>query len=316
MKIKIRRRAFIATMGAAVAATVPAGTGQLLAQQPRPPQSSGSRKRSDQRSKPVKRLVVMGESNAYGMSASSPRNEWVQVLGNCIREFQEEPLRVFNNAIPSNVISPDAPGYEKGDDFATSPSALERFREHMIEYRPDMAVYAYGLNDSRCGHALESFMRAYRTIVAETRKALPEALLVLVGPYWNVQYDAELWRRLGLANKNGPSKFERAGDDLVLAYNEAIAELASETGAIFVDLYSLLEGSPWLITGDACHFNDIGQRIIGQTVFCQVAAHCSFLAEKSRKTEKELRSNIWTTGGTEALPQVIQRWRRPGNWKR
>ncbi len=71
----------------------------------------------------------------------------MQVLGSRIREFQEGPVRLFNNAIPANVISPDAPGYEAGDAYATSPSALERFEEDMISYRPDMAVYAYGLND-------------------------------------------------------------------------------------------------------------------------------------------------------------------------
>ena len=155
----------------------------------------------------------MGESNAYGMNASSPRNEWVQVLGDCIREFQDEPVRVFNNAIPANVISPDAPGYAKDSNPGTAPSALERFEEHMIAYRPDMAVYAYGLNDSRCGHSLESFMRAYRTIVSKTKKALPDVLLVLVGPYWVVQYDVEMWRQLGRETKSGPGHFGRAGDD-------------------------------------------------------------------------------------------------------
>ena len=65
--------------------------------------------RTDKRSKPVRRLVVMGESNAYGMNACCAQNEWVQVLGNHIRECQGSPLRIFNNAIPSNVISPMPP---------------------------------------------------------------------------------------------------------------------------------------------------------------------------------------------------------------
>ena len=268
------------------------------------------------RSEPVSRIVVMGESNAYGMNASSSRNEWVQVLGDCIREFQDAPVRVFNNAIPSNVISPNAPGYAKEHNPGTAPSAIERFEEHMIAYRPDMAVYAYGLNDSRCGHALESFMRAYRVIVSKTKKELPEALLVLVGPYWNLQYDAEMWRQMDNEKKRGFGKFGRVGDDLVLAYNKAIAELASEAGAVFVDVYDLLEGSPWLLTSDACHFNDIGQRMIGLSIFCQVAAQCSFLARKSRRMENELHADISTTGGTQALPNVIQAWRQVKDWKK
>lgn len=269
--------------------------------------------RSDCRSEPVRRMVVMGESNAYGMTAVSPRNEWVQVLGDGIREFQDEPVRVFNNSIPANVISPDAPGYVVGDGNMTSPSALERFEEDMISYRPDMAVYAYGLNDSRCGHAVESFIRAYREIVSKTRESLPNALVVLVGPYWNLQYDARAWANPMYKGRFG--KFGLPGDELVLAYNSAIAQLASETGSLFVDVYRVLEGASWLLTTDGCHFNDIGQRIIGLTVLCQVAAHCSFLSHRSRRMEEEMGMGTWNTGGTEALPQVIQTWRRLDRWK-
>ena len=118
----------------------------------------------DYRSAAVRRLVVMGESNAYGMCAGDPLNEWVQVLAFLIRRFQDGPLRVFNNSIPSNVISPRAPGYDAKHIYGTAPSALERFKEDTIDYRPDMAVYAYGLNDSRCGHALESFIEDYEKI--------------------------------------------------------------------------------------------------------------------------------------------------------
>jgi lysophospholipase L1-like esterase len=256
----------------------------------------------------------MGESNAYGMSATSPGNEWVQVLGQCIRECQDEPVRVFNNAIPANVISPDAPGYVAGDQYRTSPSALERFEQDMIAYRPDLAVYAYGLNDSRCGHDLDSFMRAYETIVAKTREQLPEALLVLVGPYWNLQYDLEAWQRIDRTGWFG--RFNRAGDDLVLAYNAAIGALAERTEAIFVDVYHVLAGVDWLLTADACHFNDLGQRLIGLTVFCQLATRCSFVARKSSRMERELDGGIWNTGGTGALPHVIETWRQVDTWQK
>ena len=137
------------------------------------------------------------------------------MLANGIRRVQSEPVRVFNNAIPANVIGPDAPGDEQGR-FGVWPSAIERFERDMLAYAPDMAVYAYGLNDSRCGHAVESFMTAYRTIVGRTREALPDALIVLVGPYWNLQYDAETWGTPKYRNWIF-GKFDRAGDDLVTA---------------------------------------------------------------------------------------------------
>lgn len=265
--------------------------------------------RNDYRSEPIRRMVVMGESNAYGMNAVCAENEWVQTLGNQIRDLQDGPLRIFNHAIPSNVISPDAPGYTPGDAYRTSPSALERYEEDMISYNPDLAVFAYGLNDSRCGHSTESFMKAYRTIVLETRARCPDALILLAGPYWNPQYDPEAWE--ALEHQPDFHAFGRKGDDLVTAYNQAISDLAEEVGAVFVDLYSMLKGASWLIGHDACHFMDVGQRVIGMRIFCELAANCSFLSHSSKQMETELQASVQNTGGTNALPHVITTWRPP-----
>jgi hypothetical protein len=276
-----------------------------------------ARLRTDLRSKLVKRLVVMGESNAYGMSAGDPNNEWVQSLAHLIRCFQDAPLRVFNNSIPANVISQAASGYSARDVYGTAPSAIDRYENDMIAYQPDLAVYAYGLNDSRCGHSLNSFMQAYREIVVNTIKKLPEALTVLVGPYWNVQYNAELWADPKFEQiKVGFGKFALPGDELVLSYNKAIAAMAVETGAIFVDVYSLQEGAMWLMNGDACHFNDVGQSLIGMKVFMEIAARCSFVSRKSKRMEEELGLTIRNTGGTQALPHVINSWRKVDAWKK
>ena len=266
----------------------------------------------DLRSDPVRRMVVMGESNAYGMSAGDPLNEWVQALAFLIRRFQDGPLRVFNNSIPANVISPDAPGYAAGHVYGTAPSAWERFEEDMIAYEPDLAVYAYGLNDSRCGHTLDSFLRAFRHIVSQTRERLPEALTVLVGPYWNLQYDAETWAKHPARKRQG--KFNLPGDELVLAYNQAIAGLAEEYDAVFADVYSATEGAPWLLNDDTCHFNDVGQWLIGQTVFAALARHCSFVGAKSVRDAREAGFQVPTTGGTNALSHVIASWRKPETW--
>ncbi len=265
--------------------------------------------RNDYRSSPIRRMVVMGESNAFGMNAVCADHEWVQTLGRLIRETQQGPLRIYNHAIPSNVISPDAPGYSAGDAYRTSPSALERYQEDMIAYEPDLAVFAYGLNDSRCGHATESFMKAYRRIVEDTRVRCPDALVVLVGPYWNPQYDPEVWD--SLEHQPDFHAFGRKGDDLVCAYNQAIRDLARESGALFVDLYSMLEGASWLVGHDACHFMDVGQQVIGMRVFCELATNASFIAYRSKEMERELGAKTTNTGGTNALPEVIQTWRHP-----
>ena len=275
---------------------------------------NASRLRKDIRSKPIQRLVVMGDSISDGMAAGDPNNEWVQSLAGLIRRFQDWPLRVFNNAIPANVISPAAPGYDPKDVYGTAPSAIERYEQDMISYEPDLAVYVYGLNDARCGHSLNSFMRAYREIVVSTIKKLPDALVVLVGPSWTLQFDAQTWADPKYRGVFG--KFNLPGDALVTSYNEAIATMARETGALFIDVYSLLEGATWLLNADGCHINDVGQAMIGMKVFLETAARCSFLSLKSKRMEEELHLSIHNTGGTDALPYVIESWRKTDTWKK
>jgi len=50
--------------------------------------------RQDFRAAPVRRMVVMGESNAYGMCATDPENEWVQVVASLIRRHEDGYLQV------------------------------------------------------------------------------------------------------------------------------------------------------------------------------------------------------------------------------
>lgn len=269
--------------------------------------------RKDMRSEQVKRLVVMGESNAYGMNALDPGNEWVQVFASHIRKFQEAPLRVFNNSLPANVISPDAPGYNEESRDAIAPSAIERFEQDMISYKPDLALYAFGLNDSRCGHSTKSFVNAYRKILVKTRQSLPDALIVIVGPYWNVQYNVKAWADPEYRRDFGA--FDKSGDELVLSYNAELPKLAREINGIFVDVYSILENAIWLLTDDSCHFNDVGHTIIGQAIFNQVASQCSFVSARCQRFEKETKIQITTTGGTNALPNAINKWRPVNQWK-
>jgi lysophospholipase L1-like esterase len=270
--------------------------------------------KDDFRFKYIKRMVVMGESNAYGMSAGDPSNEWVQVLSSCIRKFQKAPIRVFNNSIPANVISPRAPGYDSKDLFGTSPSAIERYKDDMISYKPDLAVYAYGLNDSRCGHDVKSFIKDYEEIISETRKHLKESLIVLVGPYWNLQYDEELWRKK--KKKIDFGKFSNFGDKLVKIYNLEISKLAKRCNAIFVNIYEFLEGAYWLLSDDACHFHDTGQYIIGQIIFITIATNSSFLSKDSIMNARKAGFTIYNTGGTNALPNSINKWRKIDEWKK
>lgn len=258
----------------------------------------------DFRAKPIHRMVVIGESIAFGMTASDPRNEWVQTVANLLRDFQDVPLHVINNAIPANVISPRSPAYRNLSEYAR-PSALERYQKDLIDLNPDLAVIAYGLNDSRCGYEAEKFLDDLATIIKDTRQNT-EALIVLTSPYWNTQYNQKLWNSLDEIPDFGD--FSVTGDELVKEYITGIQKLASKYGCLFVDLYSPTEGCTWLLNKDRCHYNDVGQRMIGQLIFNKIVSNCSFTGLKSQRIEEEGDFNINNTGGTKGKGNIIASW--------
>jgi lysophospholipase L1-like esterase len=265
--------------------------------------------KEDLRSKPVNRMVVMGESNAFGMCASDPRNEWVQTVANLIRDFQDAPLHVLNNSIPANVISPRSPGHITLPDIG-KPSALERYVTDIIEHKPDLVILAYGLNDSRCGNPVKSFIGDLEKIVSDTKKKT-DALIVLLSPYWNTQYNETLWGKLEPKPEwaTGDYKiFAQTGRKLVWSYVVGIQELAAKYGCIFVDLYTPTENCIWLLHDDHCHYNDIGQRVLGMFVFNAIACACSFTSLKSTRLAREGDFGITNTGGTQGMSRMIKGW--------
>jgi lysophospholipase L1-like esterase len=265
--------------------------------------------KKDFRSTPVQKLVVIGESNAFGMCASDPRNEWVQTVAHLIRDFQDEPLHVLNNSIPANVISPRSPGHATLPDHG-KPSALERYETDLIGHQPDLAIIAYGLNDSRCGNPLEPFLEDLEKIVSDTVKRT-KSLVVLASPYWNTQYNAELWE--GLKEKpewatGEYSLFAQTGKDLVYSYVIGMKKLAEKYGCLFVDLFTPTEDCLWLMHNDQCHYNDVGQRVLGQLVFNAIACNCSFIGTKSARVGREGNFDIDSTGGTQGMSRMISGW--------
>ena len=264
--------------------------------------------KQDYRSEPVKKIVVMGESNAFGMCATEPRNEWVQVLANLIRDFQDEPLHVLNNSIPANVISPKSPGHAGLPDYG-KPSAIERYERDMIRHQPDIAVFAYGLNDSRCGYDAMSFLADLEYIVADTVKRT-SSLIVLASPCWNTQYDIELWESLPQkpAWVIDFSAFAVPGRDIAWSYVVGIRQLAEKFSCLFVDLFTPTEGCTWLLNSDQCHYNDAGHRVLGQLVFNAIACNCSFVGNKSRRIAAEGGFDVPNTGGAQGMSRMIGGW--------
>ncbi|MBN1292961.1 MAG: hypothetical protein JXB48_14060 [Candidatus Latescibacteria bacterium] len=265
--------------------------------------------KKDYRSKPVKKIVVIGESNAFGMCACDPRNEWVQTVANLIRDFQDEPLTVLNNAVPANVISQNSPGYATLPEHG-KPSALDRYYRDLIAYKPDLAIIAYGLNDSRCGYPAEDFLGDLEYIVADVTNRT-KALVVLTSPYWNTQYDEMLWNNLETKPEwatGDYSTFAVTGRNLVFSYVTGIQKIAEKYGCLFVDLFAPTEGCLWLLHDDQCHYSDVGHRVLGQLVFNTIACNCSWIGQKSRRIAREGDYDTSNTGGTNGMNRMIRGW--------
>jgi lysophospholipase L1-like esterase len=265
--------------------------------------------KKDYRSKPIGRLVAMGESNAFGMCSSDPRNEWVQTVANLIRDFQDEPIHVLNNSIPANVISTRSPGHAFLPDIG-KPSAIERYEEDLIAQKPDLALIAYGLNDSRCGNPLEAFIEDLEIIVSGVQEKT-DALIVLAGPYWNTQYDEEMWDSLDPKPEWAIDEyrvFAKTGRELVWSYVVGMGELAEKYGCVFVDLFTQTEGCYWLLHDDHCHYNDVGQKVLGLIVFNAIASSCSFIGGKSRRIADAGGFDTSNTGGTRGMSRMIEGW--------
>ena len=264
--------------------------------------------KKDYRDLPVRRLVLLGESNGFGMCAGDPRNEWIQVVANLVRDFQDEPLSVWNNSVPGCVIGPRSPGYP-GLPEGSLPSALERYEREVIDLEPDLAVLAFGLNDSRCGNPADAFVRDLEHIVTAV-KARTSALVVITSPYWNTQYNPALFKVHRPAWADDPTwkAFTREGDALVTSYVTEMRALAERQACLFVDLYHLTEDCLWLMNDDQCHFNDVGHRVMGQAVFSAIAANCSFIGKKSIRQAREAGWDTTNTGGTNAAARMVQSW--------
>jgi lysophospholipase L1-like esterase len=265
--------------------------------------------KKDYRSIPVRKLIVIGESNAFGMCASDPRNEWAQVVANLIRDFQDESLTILNNSIPANVISPRSPGHPTLPDYG-KPSAIERYEEDLIEHKPDLAIIAYGLNDSRCGNPVKPFLEDLERIVADTTEKT-DALLVLTSPYWNTQYYEEFWNSLKPKPEWADGEYEiftKTGRHLVWSYVTGIKGLAEKYGCLFVDLFTPTENCAWLMNDDQCHYSDVGQRVLGQIIFNAIACNCSFIGKKSMRIAREGNFDNTNTGGTHGMSRMIAGW--------
>ena len=225
------------------------------------------KRQKDLRSKPVKRVIALGESTTWGYSVSDTNKCWVNQVVRMLEEFQGIPIELINQGIGSNVLTTECPAYE----FSAKPSALERVKEELIEHSPDMIFLSYGLNDSRGGTPPEVFRRAYQTLIDRIRSSI-QPTIVLVNTYYMHEI---LYQRC--------KHWEESSYNLTDVYNLVIQQIAEKNSVILADVYAAEYGVDWIIDQDHCHPNDLGHRIIANRIFEAIVRNCSFVARQMPK---------------------------------
>jgi lysophospholipase L1-like esterase len=245
---------------------------------------------------PFRRMVVLGDSIAYGMCATEPRHEWAQVAANLLRDFQDGELVVLNRGLPAGVISPRCPGYAE----SAKPSLMERYRRHCIDLRPDLVVIAEGLNDLRSGMPVAEYVADLEHIVGDIRDQTG-ALIVLLGIYHQTYG----------VGANDPAVYptwSRWTHEIAAAYEHSIRLVADSFDAVFVDTLRIMGGADWLLHIDACHLNDLGHVLVGNGVFEAIARHTRSLADPVFRTIEERDVSILNTGGADADDEIRGLW--------
>ena len=244
-------------------------TGEPTATKPGEPAPQPAKR--DYWSKPFRVAVALGESTTAGGTATGRELTWVSLLANLINEAQLEPVRMINSGIGANVISRRSPEYESSG----KPSAMERYRKHVLEHRPDLVFVSYGLNDARGGTPLAQFLEDVRSVVTDI-KDKTGALLVILNAYFVTGFDRYI-------------PYNKANIATLMGYNAALKRLAEETDSLHADVFAAEGMAPWMIDPDGVHPNNLGHRVIANRVFEVLAQNCSGLSLKAFELRKNFK---------------------------
>ncbi|MCR4825196.1 MAG: hypothetical protein K5849_07580 [Bacteroidales bacterium] len=151
--------------------------------------------------------------------------------------------------------------FASGVNGAALPSWLDRCEDlerDLRLVRPDLAIFAVGINDSAVSvkdFKPERFKENYRRLIAMVRRVSPDCAFIFV-----TNNDSYRYVRRGMSwNGNGE------------AVRQAMMELAEEYGAGVWDLYAVMGGAhtveEWrdagLAKADRLHFTDVGYKLLG-----------------------------------------------------
>ncbi len=233
----------------------------------------------DYRSGEFRRLVILGESTVQGGPWLARQDQrFADVLVRLIDACQQRPVEHFNEGVSASVISPRSSCYEE----SAKPSAIERYRERVIERSPDLFIFCYGLNDMRAGTPLDLFCEEMETIISEV-KAACDPVTVLTSVYHMTRYD---WH----------APFNVGSVEATIRYNAAIADLATNHDCILADVWEAEGLADWLIHPDGVHANAVGNLLIAHRVFEAIARSCGGLSNRTQTLDAD---TDWTRRVTE-----------------
>ena len=225
------------------------------------------------------RLVILGESTVEGGGwLQSKEQRFADVVARLIDTCQKTPVEYFNEGVGASVISPRSTGY----DDSRKPSALERYRENVIERNPDLFILCYGLNDMRCGTPLAVFVEDMETIIADV-KAACDPVTVLTTVYHMTGFDRF-------------APFNVGSIEATKQYNAAIAELAQRHDCILADVWAAEGLADHVIHQDGVHANAVGNLLIAHKVFEAIAVNCSGIAEHTQRLDSDTQWTRNTSG--------------------
>lgn len=133
---------------------------------------------------------------------------------------------------------------------------VEHLKTLLTAWPAQVVVLGYGMNESFAGAAgLAAFRSQYQIYLREIARLHPGAKLVLLSP-------------LAVEDRSAPNATERNGD--LALYTQAIAELARDHGADFIDLFTASRDaytrSPQPLTTHGLHLNAAGSRALADVI--------------------------------------------------
>ena len=252
--------------------------------------------------KPFKKMVTLGESHTVGASATQQQFAWPFVLKQLIDTCQAEPVALVNRGLGADFLSPSCPNYKHFQ--GQRPIGMERYRRHLIDEQPDLAVISYGYNDLRGGTPLDAFRADMQTMISDIRSQTACVLLLL-----------DTYHIPAGGFDNEPAAPDQgaawsAGDlETQHAYNRAIRDLAQLNEALFASAYEAMGGADWTVCAPSgkgdIHANDLGHRLVAHCIFQELATHCSGLSVKALAERQRVGKSPWRRGENCSEARII-----------